>query len=172
MRLLGILVGSATAIVLLLGAIGVPEIRDRDGSALQHSPPSNVSDSVKLTTDSAPAPAQQPVVVEAPEPPADTTPREPATAVGESTLDEVQPPVATELPAAEQRWYAFWSPFRTELAAQGFVAELQRTTGLDYRVVKQKAGVYEVAFAYQDDEDAAAKLQAIRGATGLELPGG
>ena len=48
---------------------------------------------------------------------------------------------------SDENWYAFWSPFRSELAANGFVSKLQESTGIDYRVVKVKTGVYEVAFA-------------------------
>ncbi|NNC76399.1 MAG: hypothetical protein HKN77_00465 [Woeseiaceae bacterium] len=69
-----------------------------------------------------------------------------------------------------QSWYAFWSPFRSELAANGFVAQLQSVTGLDYRVVRLKPGVYEVAFAYSDDNDITANLTQITAATGLDLP--
>ncbi|MBT8102085.1 MAG: transglycosylase, partial [Gammaproteobacteria bacterium] len=72
----------------------------------------------------------------------------------------------------EQQWYAFWSPFRSEIAADGFVSQLQRSTGLDYRVVKLKPGVYEVAFAYLDDSDIQTKLAQISSATGLDLSGG
>jgi hypothetical protein len=74
-------------------------------------------------------------------------------------------------PPTEQ-WYAFWSPFRSELAANGFVSQLQRGTGMDYRVVRLKPGVYEVAFAYEADTDIASHLAAISAATGLDLPDG
>ena len=59
---------------------------------------------------------------------------------------------------------------RSELAANGFVAQLQSVTGLDYRVVRVKPGVYEVAFAYENDDDISANLTQITAATGLELP--
>ena len=75
-------------------------------------------------------------------------------------------------PAPAENWYAFWSPFRSELAANGFVSKLQETTGLDYRVVKIKTGVYEVAFAYTDDADVQDKLARISAATGLDMSGG
>jgi len=68
-------------------------------------------------------------------------------------------------PAVDENWYAFWSPFRSELAANGFVSKLQESTGIDYRVVKVKTGVYEVAFAYSDDEDIQDKLTRISAAT-------
>jgi hypothetical protein len=71
-----------------------------------------------------------------------------------------------------QQWYAFWSPFRSEIAASGFVDQLQRVTGLDYRVVKVKPGVYEVAFAYIEDAEITDNLSQITAATGLQLPEG
>ncbi|MGB5577952.1 MAG: hypothetical protein WBM88_11145, partial [Woeseiaceae bacterium] len=78
-----------------------------------------------------------------------------------------------EVPTSiEQQWYAFWSPFRSKVAADGFVSQLQRTTGLDYRVVKLEPGVYEVAFAYSDDSEIQEKLVQISSATGLDLSGG
>lgn len=97
--------------------------------------------------------------------------------IADTTLTETQ---MTEAPMFEtaspqliddaQSWYAFWSPFRSELAASGFIEQLQSVTGLDYRVVRIKPGIYEVAFAYQDDDDITANLTQITAATGLELP--
>jgi len=71
---------------------------------------------------------------------------------------------------AETLWYSFWNPFRSEIAANGFVSQLEKVTGIDYRVVKIKSGVYEVAFAYNDDEERRTKLSQISSATGLDLP--
>jgi len=76
-----------------------------------------------------------------------------------------EPPLLHEL-----QWYSFWNPFRSEIAASGFVAQLERVTGMDYRVVKIRPGVYEVAFAYDDDAERHAKLAQISAATGLDLP--
>ena len=70
----------------------------------------------------------------------------------------------------ESLWYSFWNPFRSEIAARGFVTQLEKVTGLDYRVVKVKTGVYEVAFAYGDDVERRTKLSQISAATGLDLP--
>jgi hypothetical protein len=70
----------------------------------------------------------------------------------------------------ELQWYSFWNPFRSELAARGFVTQLEKVTGLDYRVVKVKTGVYEVAFAYDNDVERRTKLSQISAATGLDLP--
>ena len=85
----------------------------------------------------------------------------------------VEQPATEDVPVIEEaslQWYAFWSPFRSEIAANGFVAQLQRVTGLDYRVVSIKPGVYEVAFAYSDDTDIESSLTQISAATGLDLP--
>ena len=71
---------------------------------------------------------------------------------------------------ADAQWYSFWNPFRSEIAANGFVAQLEKVTGLDYRVVRVKTGVYEVAFAYNDDTERREKLSQISAATGLNLP--
>jgi len=70
----------------------------------------------------------------------------------------------------ELQWYSFWNPFRSEIAASGFVTQLEKVTGLDYRVVKVRTGVYEVAFAYDNDVERRTKLSQISAATGLELP--
>ena len=70
----------------------------------------------------------------------------------------------------DPHWYSFWNPFRSEIAASGFVSQLERVTGIDYRVVKVDTGVYEVAFAYSDDAERRIKLSQISAATGLDLP--
>lgn len=86
----------------------------------------------------------------------------------------VDPIVTTGSPApvqsAEQtKWYSFWNPFRSELAANGFVSQLESVTGLDYRVVKVKTGVYEVAFPYRNEDERLSRIRQISTATGLDL---
>lgn len=70
----------------------------------------------------------------------------------------------------ETLWYSFWNPFRSKIAAEGFVSQLERVTGLDYRIVKVRTGVYEVAFPYRDEAERQSKISRIAAATGLELP--
>lgn len=77
---------------------------------------------------------------------------------------------AGDLIENDLRWHSFWNPFRSEIAANGFVTQLEKVTGLDYRVVKIKTGVYEVTFAYQSDTERRTKLSQIASATGLDLP--
>ena len=182
-RLIGILTGSAFAVAFLIIALGLPRL----------SPPAEsveVPDEVPETATAvviepvAPEPAPEEPAVTFEEPlkePVDEPPEIPLTdAETEALIEEIfspQPqPVAAEAPvpdtaAGDEHWYAFWSPFRSELAANGFVSKLQETTGIDYRVVKVKTGVYEVAFAYVDDADIQDKLARISSATGLDMSG-
>ena len=140
-RLMGILCGSALAVCFLIVVLGVPEIL-----------PDTI---IAVPPDVAVAqPIAEPVV--------------------ESIVEPIAEPIAepTGKPVlASENWYAFWVSFRSELAATGFIAQLQRTTGLDYRVLKQEPGVYAVAFAYSSAADIQSKLTAISTATGLEMPG-
>ena len=176
MRLLGVLVGSALAVAALVVFVGIPEFTTE----------SSVAESTVITLpmrarptppDSAPADVPEQAAEAAPaadEPPspAEAAPDEAAP----SAADPMPAPIVAEEPLpppmVEQQWYAFWSPFRSEIAARGFVEQLQRVTGLDYRVVRIKPGVYEVAFAYADDQEITANLSQISAATGLQLPEG
>jgi hypothetical protein len=81
-----------------------------------------------------------------------------------------QRPANVEPAAAPTQWHAFWSPFGSRIAADGFVRRLEALTGFDYRVVKVENGVYEVAFAYADETERDTMLSTIAAATGLELP--
>ena len=167
-RIVGILCGSALAISSLIIALGVPEVLP--GPA-EEPEVTVVFDEIETVAEPAAA-----IVVE--------TPIEDS--IEESTETEFEPAaedappltVATETPPQQmpeqstEHWYAFWSPFRSELAANGFVSQLQRNTGMDYRVVQLKPGVYEVAFAYDADADIATHLAAISAATGLDMPDG
>ena len=171
MRFLGVLVGSALAVAALVVFVGIPEFTTE----------SSVAEEAVITLPMRPGPPAQEPEPEAAEPqapaaaatevPADPpVASEPVVAEAETEPDPVEPPPVQTAP--EMHWYAFWSPFRSEIAANGFVDQLQRVTGLDYRVVKVKPGVYEVAFAYEDDQEITANLSQISAATGLQLPEG
>ena len=164
-RLLGILVGATIAVGIFIVVIGLPEFPDEPQSAIELASPGQ---EIALPAES-----------ELPGAPASEEGHEPAPEL--ESVVAAEPVVAPEplplpendaRPQSTDNWYAFWSPFRSEFAANGFVSQLQKTTGLDYRVVKQDIGVYEVAFAYSDDDDVEAKLALIAAATGLDLPGG
>ena len=183
-RLLGAITGSALAIATLLVLIGVPQFKTATS-------PTEVVEREVMTLPLPTAPVEPDVHVAATAPEAEPV-VEPAEAAAEPAMpgesevamadndepfpiEDVLPPPVDDVfalpPAAEPQWYAFWSPFRSEIAASGFVARLQSVTGLDYRVVKVKPGEYEVAFAYVDDTDITANLSQISTATGLDLPG-
>ncbi len=198
-RLIGILTGSAVAISFLIIALGVPELVTRQEADSGPAPPALVNEpnlpmaAAEPVTVPVALPHQETLPASEQESPPETEPEpvqvaeqdsvavdaetpDAALAPQRSSAGTVEPdaaPVPDIVPAPnEQNWYAFWSPFRSEIAADGFIAQLQRTTGLDYRVVKLKPGIYEVAFAYSDDTDIAEKLAQISAATGLEMTGG
>ncbi len=183
-RLIGILTGSALGIAILILVFGLPDLAPRAGETTDENA---IEPARQATTPAEIAEIEAPPMAEVVLPPvAEVPPQEEAPATAElvapedstETLGEASPPaplpveeraVATPAP---QNWYAFWSPFRSRIAADGFIAELQRTTGLDYRVVKLKPGIYEVAFAYTDDADIKDKLNRIATATGMDMSGG
>ena len=178
-RILGFLIGSASSIAIILLVMGVPDFHARDAVIDQQ----RFDDAVEKLM------AKKQVDSIVPEEVTSDPPVEPLFEQPQRETASVELPVAdagSEVPAdveefVEQhdepallndlQWYSFWNPFRSEIAANGFVAQLERVTGIDYRVVKIKPGVYEVAFAYDDDAERHAKLSQISAATGLDLPG-
>ena len=173
-RLLGILTGSAIAVAFLIVTLGIPEFAEPEPAVEEHVAPPE-----PLDMKSRPPMVADIEIVVTP----DLLPDDISDALPDDMPDEYSEeppndlpepaPLAKESPESfEPHWYAFWSPFRSELAANGFVSQLQKTTGLDYRVVRLKPGVFEVAFAYSDDSDIQDKLTQISSATGLDLSGG
>ena len=169
MRFLGVLVGSTLAVAALVVFVGIPEFTTE----------SSIEEDSVITLPmraNAPAPEPEAEPQEAPAVAGIDAPAEPPAPQETVTEEPEAAPVPAESPptqvVAAPQWYAFWSPFRSEIAANGFVDQLQRVTGLDYRVVKVKPGVYEVAFAYEDDGEITANLSQISAATGLQLPEG
>jgi hypothetical protein len=146
-RIVGILCGSAISVSILIIALGVPEFTRQS--------PTTVEPAIETVTEAAVEAFEEPLIEPTIEPAIES--------LIETVVDSPRPEPQTE------HWYAFWSPFRSELAANGFVSQLQRTTGMDYRVVRLKPGVYEVAFLYESEDDIEAKLVEISAATGLEM---
>ena len=187
-RLLGFLIGSVTAITIILLVLGIPEFnltdpeydQQRFDAAVEklkekQQEVANVAEDI--INDVAEVDYRQDnieVIAEKalPEIVAQLAAETPATQ--EFTVQPLQdaPDFADDFPAIpdESQWYSFWNPFRSEIAARGFVTQLEKVTGLDYRVVKVKTGVYEVAFAYNNDVERRTKLSQISAATGLDLP--
>ncbi len=164
-RLLGFVLGSTVAIATILFILGLPQFHFDDAELDSPITEATVED-IQVVQRELPPPPEQ----DAPETTEDT---------GEEAEEAVVTPVVWQvvaeqelpvvLPESEMRWYSFWSPFHSEIAANGFVSQLEDVTGLDYRIVKVKAGVYEVAFAYIDDTERTNKLEQISAATGLDL---
>ena len=100
-------------------------------------------------------------------PPTDESLQTPAFPIEPEALFAAEDPAAH---ATNPQWHSFWNPFRSQIAANGFAARLTAVTDIDYRVVRLKPGVYQVAFAYTDDSERAAKLAQIESATGLNMP--
>lgn len=168
-RLLGFLIGSFTSIVVILLIIGMPQfnLNDQDADQERYDAAIEKLRAKQQEFESVTGKLSEDVarVTQTVEDGIDTiTTPEPQAM---PTIAETVPlPVSQDEPS----WYSFWNPFRSELAANGFVSQLEKVTGLDYRVVKIKSGVYEVAFAYYDDDERRTKLSQISLATGLELP--
>ena len=163
-RLLGFLIGSATAITVILLLLGIPDFHLTDRGIDQQrfdavveqlkNKQREVADVAEVLVDE---------VAEMADDVQDNI---------EIVTKKILPDIADDqlVMQTELQWYSFWNPFRSEIAARGFVSRLEKVTGLDYRVVKIKIGVYEVAFAYDDDMERRTKLMQISAATGLELP--
>ncbi len=192
-RLIGFLVGSAVSIGMLLLILGIPDITlsrevieqidfddvieqidlesvpdtlqavRADIQAIGNNMADEISEIVEqLETEEASTEQVVKFETEKPAPPLTPPLQDEAVAVVAPAPD----PIIEK----DMRWYSFWNPFRSEIAANGFVTQLEKVTGLDYRVVKIKAGVYEVTFAYQSDNERRTKLTQISSATGLDLP--
>ena len=173
------------ALAALLVFVGIPQFKAKPGEqerAIVTLPVRSEAAPQSGTPDDAPA--DVPAEIESATGPGVVAQEPPLEILAEEPVEEFAPaipiddPIFRDEPEPEAllpdslQWYAFWSPFRSEIAANGFVEQLQRVTGLDYRVVKIKPGVYEVAFAYADDADIPLNLSQISAATGLDMPEG
>ena len=118
-RLLGFLVGSAIAVGAILLLLGVPDLRVAEPEVVH-----------MIVADSTPAPelanakppGELPQEQPAPEllhtmPPAELLQDQPAP----DTADE--PDSEIVLLPDEMKWYSFWNPFRSAIAANGFVGQ-------------------------------------------------
>jgi hypothetical protein len=187
-RLLGFLIGSVAALTIILIVLGVPDFhltdrgidqqrfdaavkklkeKQQEVATVAEEIADEVADSVTDVRNNAEVVLDTPL--------ADVATQAVEDGVSKHEPDELPPDapeLVKELPAVQEeaQWYSFWNPFRSEIAARGFVTQLEKVTGLDYRVVKVKTGVYEVAFAYNNDSERRTKLSQISAATGLDLP--
>jgi len=72
----------------------------------------------------------------------------------------------------DDRWEAFFTPFRSEASALGFAGFLQRTTGREFVVRRAGPGKYRVWFRLAAGESRPERLAEIEKATGMALAGG
>lgn len=200
-RLLGFLIGSVTAIIIILLILGIPDFhmpgsgidQQRFDAAVEKLKEKQqeaaeiadvIVDDVVTTVASVQHNIETVMEKALPELPAQLPPiqdtHESIAAYSATRIQDTHDPTAPGYPAIdgdyalgidELQWYSFWNPFRSQIAASGFVSQLEKVTGLEYRVVKVKTGVYEVAFAYSDDMERRTKLSRISAATGLDLSG-
>ena len=186
-RLLGFLLGSAISIAIILMVTGIPEFhaenpeidqkRFDDAVEKLMAKKDQAEEAAKRLSEATAIAAEsleEQLGAAAPSREADAAATSAAAAPPqEETMQALadEPDAMNSKPQPDaQQWYSFWNPFRSQIAANGFVSQLERVTGLDYRVVRVKNGVYEVAFAYVDDDERRTKLAVISEATGLELP--
>lgn len=182
-RLLGFCLGSIASITALVFLVGMPEfhlasddenlarfdaavdkLKAKRVSQPEPSTPEPVGDPVAVT-EAAARPVETPTVAEEDDPA--STALADIESGNDPMTDAIPPPAA-----AQPEWHVLWTPFRSEIAARGFVSRLESVTGLDYRVIKLGNGVYEVAVPYRDDSELSAKLLQISSATGLDLSSG
>lgn len=194
-RILGFLVGSAASIGMMLLILGVPEL-NLSRPLVDDAASASVAQTVEAVTADLEAVAIEmfgevsQLVDDLPtaEPPAEQQAASNSENVTLSSEEltrgisqnnsqiasfPLEPGSATAIDDAAEndlRWHSFWNPFRSAIAANGFVGQLEKVTGLDYRVVKIKTGVYEVTFAYENESERRTKLSQIASATGLDLP--
>jgi len=169
-RILGFLIGSAASIGMMLLLLGVPDI-NLSRPLIDDAASASVAQTVEAVTADLEAVAiemfeEVSQLVDGPptaDPPAESFAEEQAASNSEDAdllSEEFTPdisktasfppePGSTTASAIDEasendlRWHSFWNPFRSEIAANGFVGQLEKVTGLDYRVVKIKTGVYE-----------------------------
>ncbi len=157
-RIAGFLVGSAMAITAMLIVLGIPRFQSSEPESIPQLEPEQ-------------KPKQERELESELDPIALKSSPEPDVLQVDTPPEVAQPIVALAEPfTMESQWHSFWSPFGSQIAANGFVSRLEAVTGYDYRVVKIRTGVYEVTFAYSDEEERLSKLSVIASATGLELP--
>lgn len=196
-RILGFLVGSAASIGMMLLLLGVPEL-NLSRPLVDDAASASVAQTVEAVTadleavaiemfgevsqlvddlPSADPPAEQQAASNNEDVTLSSEELTPGISQNNSQIASfpAEPGSATATaidgpPENDLRWFSFWNPFRSAIAANGFVGQLEKVTGLDYRVVKIKTGVYEVTFAYENDTERRSKLSQIASATGLDLP--
>lgn len=169
-RTLGFVVGSLLSLAALVILVGMPRFAADEGVPVEA-----VRKPQPPAVDAPQGPAAETPSPRIPDSVPDASPGDPEepTAVAEAiAVDAVAAAVAEVEPPrspAEREWRTFWTPFRSRVAAEGFIGRLESLTGLDYRVAKEGIDRYHVQFAYRDEAELDSNLATISAATGLEL---
>jgi hypothetical protein len=168
-RTLGFILGSVVSVAGILLVLGVPEVHLPNEKSDQARFEAAL-DKIREKQLPVEALAEEPVAIET-----DTSLSESFEAVDVTEefgfVAEVEPLAEPQdIFNPQQNWHDFWNPFRSEIAAQGFVSQLEKVTGLDYRIVKVDTGIYQVGFSYLDDDERRFKISQISAATGLDIP--
>lgn len=71
---------------------------------------------------------------------------------------------------ADARVETVWTPFYSQLSADGFARRMTGFTAHPFSVRREGAGRYQVVFAYTDEDERARVLSALATATGSEAP--
>ena len=66
------------------------------------------------------------------------------------------------------RSHVFWSPFRSEWAADGFARRLTEATQINIDVIEVQRGRYRAVFSYQDESQRLEHMDRIESITGLK----
>lgn len=196
MRVLGFLTGTAVTVAAFLlvlegGDSRQPQAVGTHSAEATAEQLSVVAEAIAERVDAAKSgTASDPAQAPQPEPPGtDAEPRDDPQSVSAEPAPESIPESAPEPavgPLAEARpeataddsvaqhgggvgTYLFWSPFRSEWAAQGFAGRLTAATQVPVEVVAAGPGNYRVAFSYQDETERQARVQRIETITGLQL---
>jgi hypothetical protein len=182
MRTIGFLSGVCLTITAFLLVVHPRESLQPESVAETSTPPPTAEPSRVVET-SAEQMDKEPPADESAQ--ADPVPQALGTAENEtpdggnaSAQEPVQPPeVQASSPvtasggedSSESGSFLFWSPFRSEWAAEGFARRLTSATQVPVEVVDAGPGKYRVAFSYQDDTERLARINRIETITGLKL---
>ncbi|MDH3441242.1 MAG: YtxH domain-containing protein, partial [Gammaproteobacteria bacterium] len=156
-RLLGFLIGSVAAITIILLVLGIPDFhladpefdQQRFDAAVEKlkekqqvvaEVTEDIVENVAATVDELQDNIE--TVAETAVPELTALLAEESASPDENFIETIPdvPDLADDYPVLQEelQWYSFWNPFRSEIAARGFVTQLEKVTGLDYRVVKVK----------------------------------
>jgi len=106
-----------------------------------------------------------------------TATAEPTTESSETASQPAQMAAGVSETLAEQttaeggQWFAFWTPFRSRVSAQGFATHLGVSAGQEIRVLRMGPGEYRVAFFHSGEDERRDQLARLEQASGLKMGG-